>query len=517
MIEITQADARKLPLPDNSVQMCVTSPPYWGLRAYSGEQEVVWEPSERRPADPFICIEEGHVWGDPIKVNATNHTDSKRWNHTRNGRDELQPPEKRVAWLRTEVDQGNVCQRCGAWRGAFGLEPTYGMYVEHMVIVLREIRRVLRPDGVLFLNIGDCYATGGGKVGLHPGGGTQGERWSGHRGQHKDGNSGMQDYIYGGIGPMTQPNRMPQAGLKPKDLSMIPARVALAAQADGWWLRSDIIWQKPNPMPESVTDRPTDSYEHIFMLTKSEQYFWDSDPVREVTSGGAHARRTDGKRDGTGTKVDSAIRGTHEGWEDTYQPSSRNVRNVWTFATQPYNGAHFATFPEELPRRCILAATSVKGACAQCGAPWERITRAKFYGDWNPGPGSNGHLKVNAQTDVAIKRFQGKNAILDDQENASRMLTSLKAKREAGAEHDAPYEAPVTIGWAPTCLCKGQHGKTVPCVVLDPFGGSGTTGRVAAELQRRAYLFDIAYGTGGYEELAKKRTTNVQMSLTNLQ
>lgn len=158
-------------LPSSSVQTCVTSPPYWGLRDY-GVRPSVWGGADS-------CQ---HVWGDSIRVNATNHTDKRRWNHTRNGRDEEQPIEKRVAWLRTVVDQGNVCQACGAWRGALGLEPTPDLFVDHIVTVCREVRRVLREDGTLWLNLGDCYATGAGKVREHPGGGEQGERWKGYKG-----------------------------------------------------------------------------------------------------------------------------------------------------------------------------------------------------------------------------------------------------------------------------------------------------------------------------------------------
>lgn len=148
-----------------------------------------------------------------------------------------------------------------------GLEPTPEAYVANMVEVFREVRRVLRADGVCFLNLGDCYATGAGKVGDCPGGGEQGERWKGYRGTHSADNSGKAAYRLAD-GGFTQPNRMPIAGLKPKDLVGMPWRAAFALQADGWWLRSDIIWSKPSPMPESVRDRPTKAHEYIFMLAK---------------------------------------------------------------------------------------------------------------------------------------------------------------------------------------------------------------------------------------------------------
>jgi DNA methylase len=282
----------------------------------------------------------------------------------------------------------------------------------------------------------------------------------------------------------TPSRRSLSSGLKPKDLCLIPARVALAAQADGWWVRSMIIWAKPNPMPESVTDRPTDAYEHIIMLTKSERYYWDQDAVREPhvriwneSNGGSFAHPVSTEEHGQSGYA-------HSGPQSMPHPGGRNIRNVWTFATQPYAGAHFATFPEELPRRCILAATSERGACAQCSAPWCRVV-GKEKGE---PPSYNG------------SRFdRGKTKAAQDQ-----LSVTGEGERTMSVE---------TIGWQPGCLCRGQRGRTVPCVVLDPFGGSGTTGRVAVQLNRRAVLLDVAYSIEAYGKLASKRTVEVQRSL----
>lgn len=478
---MVRADARHIPLADESVHCVVTSPPYWGLRKYAGAQELIWLSGDRAIGSSGDCA---HEWGEQIEVNATNHTDKKRWQHTRNGRDEEQPLEKRVAWLRTHVAQGAFCRLCGAWRGGFGLEPTIEMYVQHTVEILGEVRRVLRSDGVCFWNIGDSYATGAGKVGSCPGGGEQGERWKGSRGKH--GNDPKRKPARrtidwdGGIGPVTQPNRMPQAGLKPKDLCLIPFRVALAAQADGWWVRSVIIWSKRNPMPESVTDRPTTAHEYILLLTKSADYFWDAEvkePAGRMKACGANSRENVDRdaphlRYGSGNKQRKLASGgengrlnTHMGssvpWEDN--GSGRNLRSVWTFPSQPYPEAHYATFPEELVRRCIAAGTSEQGCCPECGSPWERILDRKFYGNWNPGPGSNGALKVNAQSD--------------------------DRKGESFAER---YEEPKTTGWRPTCPCD-QKSEIRPAIVFDPFAGSGTVGEVAYKMGRRFILSDLAY------------------------
>ena len=163
--------------------------------------------------------------------------------------------------------------------GQLGLERTPEEYVSKLVAVFREVRRVLRDDGTLWCVLGDCYATGAGKVGNCPGGGEQGARWRGEGSKH--------DY---GIGPVTQPNRMPLPGLKPKDLVGVPWRVVFALQADGWWLRSDIIWHKPNPLPESVTDRPTKAHEYVFLLAKSERYWYDAEAIAEPITKGDHPR-----------------------------------------------------------------------------------------------------------------------------------------------------------------------------------------------------------------------------------
>jgi len=484
-MQLIQADARHLPIEDESVQCIVTSPPYWGLRKYAGEQESIWgTPHPDRPNHPDDCsVFSGklinspidgwhHVWGESISVNATNHTDTARWNHTRNGRDELQPPEKRVAWRRTEVIQGKFCQKCGAWRGAYGLEPTIELYISHTVEILREMRRVLRADGVLFWNIGDSYNS------------SPNQRKSGDGdclGYKQATNIGSRT-----VGSRSAPN------LKPKDLCLIPARVAIAAQQDGWWIRSLIIWAKPNPMPESCTDRPTDAYEHILMLTKSERYFWDAYAVREPAATGwngspkgTHSR---GRGDGGPKARARADEGVHKDWAESTRDvlGYRNIRNVWMFPTQPFSGAHFATFPEEIPHQCILAATSVRGACTQCGAPWERVTRdpATSGKSWNDNALKSQGINRNQNSDFGGTNFY---------EN---------------------YQPGDTIGWRPTCECRGQHGKTRPCLVLDPFAGSGTTGRVARALRRHAVLADVAYGEKDeYRKLALARLRNVDVEL----
>lgn len=224
--------------------------------------------------------------------------------------------------------------------GQLGMESTPEEYVANLVEVFREVRRVLREDGVLWLNLGDSYA-GTGKSG----GGVQGKRWE-EAGAASD------------VGKGTW--KPPPPGLKPKDLVGVPWRVAFALQSDGWWLRSDCIWSKPNPMPESVTDRPTKAHEYVFLLTKSETYFYNAEEARERA---LHAGRIvlasgDGAKNATGASK-AADRRTASGFtqHDTTVGDMRNWRTVWSITTQPYDGAHFATMPPELARRCIVAGT----------------------------------------------------------------------------------------------------------------------------------------------------------------
>lgn len=208
--------------------------------------------------------------------------------------------------------------------GQIGLEQSPAKYVEQMVAVFREVRRVLRRDGTLWLNLGDSYAMS------TKGAGGQGK-------QHKNAGSVMADRSW----------RIP-AGIKPKDLMLIPARVALALQADGWWVRSEIIWSKAAPMPESVRDRPTCAHEKVWLLTKAATYFYDADAVAErAVSDGPRRDNGDGDR--------FCDRGMYSGRAGNKEDGTRNLRNVWHLNPEPFPGAHFATMPPTLAARCIKA------------------------------------------------------------------------------------------------------------------------------------------------------------------
>lgn len=265
-------------LPDESVQTCITRPPYWGLRDYGAE-------------------------------------------------------------------------------GQLGLEPTPEQYVENMVRVFREVRRVLRDDGTLWLNLGDSYA------------GYWGDKTAKKEGRRSsaDTNGWTNDFNMNAKPDFH--SAFDASGIKPKDLVGIPWMVAFALRADGWYLRSDIIWAKPNPMPESVTDRPTKAHEYLFLLSKSPRYFYDAEAIKEPGQtegydGGDYS--PPGQTPNTGNRKTDKQRGhgrRHAGFNDRWDAMSRdeqcalgrNKRSVWTVATQPFAGAHFATFPPKLIEPCVLA------------------------------------------------------------------------------------------------------------------------------------------------------------------
>lgn len=341
--------------------------------------------------------------------------------------------------------------------GQIGLEKTPEEYVGKMVEVFREVRRVLRDDGTVWLNLGDSY-NGSGTAGSNP---EYQDRHTefGKPSVHKE-RFGMPTDV---------------EDLKPKDLVGIPWRVAFALQADGWYLRSDIIWSKPNPMPESVTDRPTKSHEYIFLLTKKARYYYDADAVREELkpesqsryeygfSGGKRADR-DGKKD---------LASWNQRYDKLQLPAGRNRRTVWEIATQPFPMAHFATFPEALVEPCIKAGTSERGCCSVCGAPWERVVEATG--------GGIGKSWSNHKDDIVFGNR------CDNQ--------SVKRVGDLG---NGSYKR-IEKGWQPSCTCAAD---TIPCTVLDPFGGSGTVGKVARDLNRKAILIEL---NAEYIKIAKER------------
>lgn len=449
-------------LPDGSVDCVITSPPYWGLRDYGTATWVGGDDS---------CDHLQPVGGAGKSTLNTGTASSQR-----SSQETQRTPFKAT------------CEKCGATRvdAQLGLEASPGEYVEKMVLVFREVRRVLASHGTLWLNIGDSYAS----------------KWAmpGDR-RNLVGQPGLDDGKR-----EDRPDRLVD-GLNEKGLCGMPWRVAFALQADGWYLRSDIVWSKPNPMPESITDRPTRSHEYVFMLAKQARYFFDQEAVREpftlgseewykyAFGGAKNVALAEADKTGVGRRTsvigDRVFPGAVESAQETLDPSlppdsprgpdgrretavkgaegsiqhrdgerwpntGRNVRSVWEIPTHSFAEAHFATYPQELVRRCLLAGCPIK-VCRVCGVPQTRVVKS------GSGDAFDGESRDTGRPDKAERR-----------------------NPRGGQKEFDSWSPPEQTGWS-DC----GHDDWRAGVVLDPFGGSGTTGLVARAHQRHSVLVEL--------------------------
>lgn len=353
---------------------------------------------------------------------------------------------------------GKTCSKCGAKRkdNQIGLESTVEQYVRKMVCVFREVRRVLRDDGTVWLNLANGYAHNGAAFGSDK---------STLIGRKQGQDMGMAcRFVKKG------------KGYKRKDLIPSAWMVAIALQKDGWLLRSDVIWSKPNPMPESVVDRPGMAHEYIFLLSKKPKYYYDHIAVKEDAVEYEVLRRTkefnngldkhynisrDDKTGQVNQSENGAVRSA-KARQLLAMSGKRNLRSVWEFATQPLPFDHFASFPDKLPEICIKAGTSEKGCCPKCKSPYKRILKPSER--YNAVLGQSYFEHDNNDLVKGKKKMRGTN-------NQNKM-------RDAGIT-GAEYE---THGWEPTCKC--DAGDPIPCIVADIFMGSGTSADVAARLGR---------------------------------
>lgn len=468
-------------LPDASVHCVITSPPYWALRDY-GLPPVVWDASS-------TCV---HEWGPLQPPHHPGQVEQTKWS------------DAVAAGAGQTMPTGAYCQHCPAWHGVLGQEPNLHLFIHHLVQVFEEVKRVLHPSGTFWLNVGNSYAHAGPQpsTGIH-----------------------KRNQV-----PLPETFKRESLYKSKKQLSMMPARLALALQDAGWILRSEIVWAKGlsfapvsgSVMPESIQDRPCASHEMFYLFSKQDTYFYDINGCREpyadsteresgtlyrgqarkdYASGGAQnpsdvkrrvlaavARRlaervSQTKQDGVGNR-------TYTGFNARYAGNlgaGRNLRDTWFIQKEPLKERHFAAFPLALVTPAILLGTSEHGCCPACLTPWRRNL-----------------MKEPVPTHI------------QEQFEASRQRTESDLGRGDGYTHRKPnYRRKVLgEGWVPGCQCQTTEENLIPCTVLDPFVGSGRCGIAATRLGRSFIGIDA---NPDYCEIARRLIQAEQCSNQDVQ
>ena len=486
-------------LPAGSVQCALTSPPFLGLRAYGTEPQV-WGGTYRRA----WCERVGHLWQErrPPGFRASDTNPGPLQHDGNTGRERLRSDE---------------CARCGAWLGELGSESSPDAFVAHLVEIFRAVRRALRDDGLLWVNLGDSRANDakwGGTTGGKHVGGLHGNGGQGYRAKR-------------------------QTGIPAKSLMLVPERFALAMQADGWIVRDRIAWCKAAPMPESTRDRCTSAWEHVWMFSKRRSYFSDFEAVREPAEYGRR-EGTNWKRPREADPRDGRLEApkTVRGGDPS---AGRNSRNFWLLSPDPLPTVrdgetgetfdHFASWPRELVRRIVACSTSERGACIECGAPWRRIRGPELSAEVlgaavrrrreelgltreqlaeRLGKGSNnvwdwevgGHIPTGkhwAPFAAALDLPFSREEFIERAEYIAtgRQDGPKRQRAEGDPRIYRPYaERKLRLpsadrGWEPPCKCPGPR-ATRPCIVLDPFSGSGRTIEVASRMGREGWGIELS-------------------------
>lgn len=454
-------------LPDKSVHCVVTSPPYWGLRKYAGATPLVWGGAPG-------CE---HEWQTVFKpaANGIVH-DGGMSGETLSGNSATRGPQK-----------SDTCDRCGAWRGDLGLEPTWQQFIVNIVAVFREVRRVLRDDGVVALNLGDCFATA-------PAGNTgpcndQDGAFMRRNARQRAATGEDPQALLAGKGknvpqsknpgcdyPDAAPHRSQWQGIPEKCKMLLPHRVAIALIDDGWIVRQDCVWHKRNPLPESVRDRPTTNHEYVFLLSKQPKYWWDAEAVRSpgaAASADRYKYAFSGAPDGL-EQPGGNERLRPEGNRDF--DGTANMRSVISLCAEPFSAKsvgiegvdHFASYPSGLVRPFILAGCPER-CCPRCGAGWVREATRELVG-------------------------------ADDVRN-TKGVPGRKGNGNSRSSR-CGFGVTKTFGYRPGCTCPHEITDTVPGTVLDPFLGSGTTAEEALEQFRRAIGCELS---ADYVKIAQAR------------
>lgn len=432
-------------LPNDCIDTVVTSPPYWGLRDYGEECVTVWDSKED-------CE---HEWQAEIIFEKCGKATQSKGIFI--GRD--------LTGIQTQktLHQGNFCSKCGAWKGQLGLEPHPLEYINHLAQVFLEIKRVLKPSGSLWLNLGDTYFGGNGKAGRPL-------EWQDLE------LSKIEGHAHAPTEFIKERNKFRSNWLQPKQKMLIPERVAIALQEQGWILRNTVVWHKVNHMPESCRDRLTRSWESVFFFVKSERYFFDLDAIRKHYPLVTVERCKRAFKSNAKTYAENFNTDKHKVWAekvvgnnnphkmreapeghaiadpdrpmDLSHPNGANPGDVWSLTTEGLKEQHFAAYPQKLVKR-ILSASCPKQICNECSRPKTRLTKISYNVDQNG-------LKANAPK---MQTFNGDPAMA----RAKYAHATMKVD---------------TVGWS-TCQCdKGFHAG----LVLDPFAGAGTTLLVAHKM-----------------------------------